>query len=212
MTPYYQDDLVTLYCGDYRDVLGMVSFDAVVTDPPYGIKWKPRVNHRESPWVDSERHDLEPVIADRWACVWGGNYYADQLPVSNGWLIWLKRPSDGSFDGDTRTFSTVELAWTNFGTKPRVKTFVWDGGKREGDTQNRMFCHPAQKPIEIMRWCVGLIPEPVECVFDPFAGSGTTLVAAKQLGQRCVGVELQASYCDVAVDRLRQGSLMEIFR
>ena len=190
MTPYYSDDLVTIYHGDCRE--WMPEADVIMTDPPYGIGW--------ADW-DHERPDIASIIGSRPALVWGGNYYADQLPVSESWFIWVKRPVVG-FDNDPRTYATVEMAWSDFGGKPRIRNHVWDGGKRAGDSSNRKFLHPTQKPLEIMRWCVSESPKGT--ILDPFMGSGTTLRAAKDLGRRAIGIEIEERYCEIAAQRCRQ--------
>ena len=206
MTPYYSDSHVTIYHGDCREVVLSEQIGAIVTDPPYGIGWTPRVNHQASPWRDEDRAALRPwlAIAPK-ACVWGGNYYSDQLPSSESWLIWLKRPA--GFEGDRRSYAVLEMAWTNYGGKPRVMTHVWDGGKRQGAAVNRAFNHPAQKPLEVMRWSILEAGEIHGVIVDPFMGSGTTLDAGKQIGFRCVGIEIEERYCEIAANRLRQGAL-----
>lgn len=203
MKEYYSDDAVTIYHGDAFDVLPHVAADVLVTDPPYGINWQPRVNNRDGRWVDDERPDLAPFIAATNShCVWGGNYFTDTLPPSEAWLVWIKRPAGFDFDNDGRSYSVIEMAWTDFGGKPRMKHHVWDGGMRAGDSSNRSFCHPAQKPLEVMRWAVSLAPDGV--VLDPFMGSGTTLRAAKDLNRKAIGIELDERYCEIAAKRMAQ--------
>lgn len=206
MTPYYSQSGVTIYHGDCRDFNVTSGVGAVITDPPYGIRWKPRVNNRDSSWLDEQTAVLARwlVMAPK-VCVWGGNYYTDQLPPSESWLIWLKRPA--GFDDDPRTYAVLEMAWTNFGGKPKTKTFVWDGGKRSGEAINRTFCHPAQKPVEIMRWSIANAGSIVGPILDPFMGSGTTLEAAKRLGHEAIGIELEEKYCEIAAKRLSQEAL-----
>jgi site-specific DNA-methyltransferase (adenine-specific) len=203
--PYYEHTGITIYHGDCREVIPAVRIGAVVTDPPYGINWSPRVNNRDSSWRDESRASLMQWLDAPKLCIWGGNYYTDQLPPSESWLIWLKRPS--GFDDDPRTYATVEMAWTNYGGKPRTKTFVWDGGKRQGNAINRTFCHPAQKPLEVMRWSIVCAGEIRGAVVDPFMGSGTTLEAAKALGHQAIGIELDEQYCEIAAKRLSQDVL-----
>jgi site-specific DNA-methyltransferase (adenine-specific) len=175
--------------------------DAVVTDPPYGINWKPRVNHQDQPWKDEIDFDIRAVLVGRFNLLWGGQYFADKLPVSEGWLTWCKRPADMDFSGDNRSYSTTELAWRDWG-KPKFMVHVWDGGKRAGAADNRTFCHPAQKPVELMAWCLRQLPPDAHSVLDPFMGSGTTGVAAAQAGRKFVGIEREPAYFDIACRRI----------
>jgi len=203
--PYYREADIAIYCGDCRSILPLIpdkSIDLVLTDPPYGIGWMPRVNNRDGLWLDKERPNLTPFMVGGHHCFWGGNYFTDQLPISESWLLWLKRPE--GFEGDPRTYATCEMAWTDYGGKPHVKTHVWDGGKREGDKLNRDFCHPAQKPIEIILWCITLAPNNPQVILDPFLGSGTTAYCAKKLGRACIGIEIEEKYCEIAKKRLSQ--------
>jgi DNA modification methylase len=204
VTPYYADGSVTIYHGDCRE-LDLPDVSLVATDPPYGIGWKPRVNHQDQPWKD-ERVDITPTLVGAYHCIWGGNYFTDLLAPSESWLLWVKRPAGYDFDNDTRSYSVCEMAWTDFGGKPRTKHHTWDGGLRAGDPSNREFSHPAQKPLEIMRWCISLCPDRTGTVLDPFMGSGTTLRAAKDLGRKAIGVEIEERYCEIAVRRLAQES------
>ena len=147
---YYEDELVTIYNADWQDVLPLIErVDLVLTDPPYGIGWKPRVNHQDAPWVDNERPDLAQILLANKHCIWGGNYFTDHLPPTEAWLIWAKRPPPAiglDFDNDNRSYAVCEMAWTDYGGKPQIKHHVWDGGMRAGDASNRQFNHPAQKP------------------------------------------------------------------
>lgn len=201
-TPYYDDDTCTIYHGDCRRILPSLKADVLVTDPPYGIDWVPRINHRgaDQIWIDDQKFDPRPFLIFKQHLFWGGNYFAHLLPPSESWFVWMKRPSSG-FEGDRRSYAMAEMAWSDLGTKPLVKTHVWDGGKREGNPENRLFCHPTQKPVEIMAWCIA---ETEGVVIDPFMGSGTTLRAAKNLGHKAIGVELEERYCEIAAERLAQ--------
>lgn len=199
--PYYQDDLVTIYHGDCRE--WMPEADVIVTDPPYGIGWRPRVTHRNGPWVDDVAFDPSPFLSIGKAHLfWGANHFAHLLPSSPAWLAWVKRPIDGDFNSDKRSYSTMELAWTDFATGARFHAQVWDGGKRAGRPVNREFNHPAQKPMELMLWCVAMAPPGT--ILDPFMGSGTTLAAAKELGRKSIGIEIEERYCEIAAQRCSQ--------
>jgi site-specific DNA-methyltransferase (adenine-specific)/modification methylase len=193
----------TLYLGDCLEVMpALGKVDAVVTDPPYGIGWKPRVNHQDQKWVDKINFDIRSFLVGRYHLIWGGQYFADKLPVKEGWLTWCKRPLEG-FENDLRSYATTELAWRDWG-KPRFKCIVWDGGKRAGDPSNRTFCHPSQKPIELMEWCIKSVPSDAETILDPFMGSGTTLVACAKLGRKGIGIELDPDYFEIACKRVQE--------
>ena len=192
-----------LWHGDCREVLPLVDpVDAVITDPPYGIsankqtlgKGKKEFD-RGGNW-DDERPDLRWIPgAARWFCVWGGNYFADMLPVTNDILVWHKL-------NDGRSFSECEFAWTNSGRQSRIKSHHWSGEEKE---------HPTQKPLPVMAWCVAIFPD-ARSVLDPFMGSGTTGVAAVIAGRSFVGIERERRYFDIACERIEraqaQGQLL----
>lgn len=206
MTPYYEQDGVTIYHGDCREIVDL-SADLVLSDPPYNINWKPRVNHQDQQWVDDQPFDPRPWLLIGCEHVfWGANYYASLLPDSPDWLTWIKRPIDFDFSSDRRSYATTEMAWTDLGCRSRFMCHVWDGGMRAGHIDNRGFLHPAQKPLELMAWCLSF-SKTRGIVLDPFMGSGTTLVAAKRLGRKAIGIELNEAYCEIAAKRLQQGAL-----
>jgi site-specific DNA-methyltransferase (adenine-specific) len=195
----------TLYLGDCRGVLPtfeIMAFDAVVTDPPYGIgedggkhRLPPnRKSHRVLPKLGWDIAPPDQDTFDHMLCVgreqiiWGGNYFADKLPVSRGWLYWDKK-----MGGD---FSDGELAWTSLNQPLRSFSHYNKMGGRE---------HPAQKPNALLRWCLGFLPD-AETILDPFMGSGTTGVAAVQMGKRFVGIEREPKYFEIAVRRLREAN------
>lgn len=191
-------------CLEILPALGRV--DAVVTDPPYGIGWKPRVTHQDQAWVDEINFDIASIVACADAAtVWGAEYLAPDLPRSNAWLTWVKRPVGNgvNFSNDHRSYATTEIAWSTIG-KSAFFVHVWDGGMRAGDDQNRTFCHPSQKPLELMRWCIERHGPKARTILDPFMGSGTTGVAALQLGRRFIGIELDPGYFDIACKRVRE--------
>jgi site-specific DNA-methyltransferase (adenine-specific)/modification methylase len=195
-----------LLLGDCLEILPTLGpVDAVVTDPPYGINWKPRVNHQDQRWIDNVQFDPAPFLAvGRYHLFWGAQYFADRLPPSEGWVSWVKRPvAGGDFSNDLRSYSTTELAWRNWG-KARHVVHVWDGGMRAGAAENRTFCHPSQKPVEVMDWCIRHSPADAQTILDPFMGSGTTLVACAKLGRRGIGIEIDEGYFEIACGRVRK--------
>lgn len=207
--PYYQDEWVTLYNCDWRRVSLKIAANALVTDPPYGLneaagKNKTRTNLAVAKDYGNDDWDKEPLGESdvQWMrtlaphqIIWGGNYF--HLPPSRCWLVWDKLNS-----GD---FADCELAWTNLDKAVRKFQFMWNGMLRDGDDVR---VHPTQKPLALMKWCLTLLPQDVKSVVDPYSGSGTTAVACKAMGIKCIAVERETKYCIEIVDRLRQDILL----
>lgn len=122
--------------------------------------------------------------------IWGGNYF--RLPIRTSWLCWDKRAGDASW------FSDFELAWTDLPITAQLYRHVWQGMIREGSDTERF--HPTQKPVALFAWCIGLLKGCVS-IADGFLGSGTTLIAAEQLGRKCYGIEIEPRYVDVVCKR-----------
>lgn len=218
MRPYYQDELVTLYHGDSREVLPFVgTVDLLLTDPPYGIgeargKNKSRSvvavskDYGTNDWDDAPPPqwllDMARSLA-RWQIVFGGNYF--QLPPAKCWLVWDK-------DNGANDFADCELAWTNLDKAVRRITYRWQGMLQEPGAPREFREHPTQKPEAVMAWALGQAPADVALVLDPFAGSGTTLAAAKRRAIKAVGIEANERYCEVAARRISQGTLSEMFQ
>jgi DNA modification methylase len=201
--PYYEHAGITIYHGDCREVLQHVSADVLVTDPPYGIAYKPlRGSNGSKMWGsetvagDDVPFDPEPLLAlGLPSILWGANHYASRLPDSGGWLVWDKTPS-GIREGFI--YSHAELAWTSATARVHKFSLNWQGADRAGE----LFWHPTQKAVTLMEWCLGFVPDGT--VLDPFMGSGTTLVAAKNLGRKAIGIEIEERYCEIAAKRLAQ--------
>jgi DNA modification methylase len=203
--PYYQDDFCTIYHGDCREILPQLEpVDLVLTDPPYGIGIKGVVGSNNlakatnygafNNWDENPIEDwLKLLILQmgKYVVFWGGNYYA--LPPCKGPLVWDKE--------NTGDFADGEMAWNNYGSAMRIKRHLWNGMIRK-DNEDRF--HPTQKPLEVIRWAISLCPITAETILDPFMGSGTTLRAAKDLGRKAIGIEIEEKYCEIAVERLRQ--------
>ena len=190
----------TLYLADCMDVLPTLpKVDAVITDPPYGIgankqtlgKGKKKFDRGED-W-DKSIPDLSLCIkAGNLLCFWGGNYFTEQLPPTNDWLVWHKL-------NDGRSFSECELAWTNFGKQVRHISHHWSGEEKE---------HPTMKPLAVMRWCIDKAGNP-QTILDPFMGSGTTGVAAVQMGRKFIGIEREPVYFEIACKRIEDAYRQE---
>lgn len=211
----FLDGRVRLILGDCREVLPTLGkVDACVTDPPYGIgadKGKSgksvsfngsrpilSANYPDNDW-DHDRPDRSIFDAIRGQSshqiIWGGNYFADWLPAKGRWLWWDKCQTMPSY-GDG------ELAWTSLSaTTP--KKFTLANNKIFADRRERF--HPTQKPIEVMQWCLGFLPD-AETILDPFMGSGTTGVAAVKLGRCFIGIEIDEGYFRIACRRIEEAT------
>ena len=207
-TPYYDQDGITIYHADCRDVLPHLepgSVDLVLTDPPYGIaydashsKYLNGVDYGEATW-DREPFDPALILAMSVpSIIWGGNCFASRLPDSPQWLAWVKITRQ---DANIRQ-ADMELAWTNCVSRPRVFQHLWIGAYRDSES-GIANVHPTQKPIALMKWCAEL-SKTTGTILDPFMGSGTTLRAAKDLGRKAIGIEIEERYCEIAVKRLAQ--------
>ena len=209
--PYYERDGVTIYHGDCLEIIGLLEgVDAVVSDPPYGIGYckgngggrgaysAPIVKRNIEPvFGDDKPFDPSPFLGYKHVILWGANHYAQRLPHGR-WIAWNKLGDKEPWD----SFSDVEFAWQNGRGKDRMFSMLWKG-ICQGDGSQEPRHHPTQKPLKLMRWCMGLIPA-AETILDPFMGSGTTLVAARAEGRRVIGIEIEERYCEIAAGRLAQ--------
>ena len=199
----------TLYLGDCRDILPTLGkVDAVVTDPPYGIGKDGQVRttggnggrkaHDFLGW-DAERPSRETfdhiTSLSNDIIIWGGTYFADILPPTGKRLVWDKGQRINQSDG--------ELAWTSYSGALRIMTMNRVELLMDGTD------HPTQKPLRLMKWCIAQLRDEPHTILDPFMGSGTTGVAAVQMGKSFIGIEREPKYFDIACKRIedaqRQG-------
>ena len=163
--------------------------DAVVTDPPYGIGITKSNRLAISRGMGGKTwDDVAPDLSSLPnvpSIIWGGNYF--DLPAHRAPLVWDKNNAG-------RDFADFEMAWTNLDMVARrfvMRPMCMDGGKQ----------HPTQKPVALMEWCLGFLPN-ADTILDPFMGSGTTLVACAKLGRKGIGIELDPDYFDIACKRV----------
>lgn len=204
----------TLYLGDCRDVLPTLGpVDAVVTDPPYGIALNTDNSRFSGGNVASIKRrgnnvgsaGGKPIIGDEGPfdpsflldlpgdkIIWGWNNYPDKLP-RGACLVWLKR-NDAAFGS---FLSDAELAWMSKGHGVYCKRDL----SNAAIANDRV--HPTQKPVSLMEWCLSFVAKAVS-ILDPFMGSGTTGVAAVQMGRRFIGIERDPGYFDIACRRIEQ--------
>ena len=201
-----------LWHGDCREVLPLLPHvDLMLTDPPYGIGidgQKESVNRKAHDFLGWDNETPERLVFEmlryksNGQIVWGGNYFTDKLPhPTKGWLFWDKGQRG-------LTMSDGELAWTSFTFPMRAYTLNRVALQDDGGTE-----HPTQKPLRLMTWCLGLVPD-ARTVCDPFAGSGTTGVACAQMGRQFYGIERERKYFDIACERIAraqaQGTLLPL--
>jgi site-specific DNA-methyltransferase (adenine-specific) len=204
MTPYYSESGITIYHGRAEAVLPMLAFGAIVSDPPYGMDYKPlRGADGSKRWrggVQGDDQPFDPSLLLNVPCVlWGANWYSNRLPGHGGWLVWNKtceHRKSGFIASD------CELAFASEATRTFRFDLQWGGEARNGEP----FYHPTQKPVALMAWRLGFVPADA-LICDPYMGGGPTLVAAKLAGRRAVGIEINERYCETAANRLRQGVL-----
>ena len=211
MSPIKKDAQIgdcRLILGDCLEVMPLLGqFDAVVTDPPYGIgetnakgQTRGKLAAPKS-YAGQDGWDSQPATAAQIAMmrrlsrnqiIFGGNYF-DGLGPSSCWLVWDKENGENDF-------ADCELAWTNLRKAVRRIKWRWNGMIRKGSDIRE---HPTQKPVGVMSWCLEHIPD-AQTILDPFMGSGTTLVACAKMGRKGTGIELDPEYFEIACERVRQ--------
>lgn len=179
----------------------------VFADPPYGINLVPKSGHVGSGSRKYKKiigdSDTETAIAGYRLCAglfaqathiwWGANYYADVLPPSRCWIVWDKE------NGQT-SFADAELAWANVKTSVRIFRHKWNGAVRASERGQPRYS-PCQKPIALAQWFIERYGQPSDIIFDPFLGSGITVLAAEQSQRQCFGIDIDPHYIDVTLAR-----------
>jgi site-specific DNA-methyltransferase (adenine-specific) len=231
--PYYQDASVTLYHGDALEMLPLVataSVDAVVTDPPYlatgsesswvsrdGASSLPRETQFYEAWLREHmavwKTRLKPTGAIWFTCDWRGALAAEDAAYKLG----MKRPKIGVWHREGLGMGHVlRNVYECFVVIPmpdfkRLATDEPDVWVHKWTTGQRQHGHSAEKPIALMARAVRLLTKDGATVLDPFAGSGSVLVASRRLSRKCIAFEREEAYCEIAARRLSQGALTEMF-
>lgn len=211
MEPYYQDEHVTLFHGDCLELADVwTGADVLVTDPPYGISWKGTAYNTGVPRSSIQgdgstaaRDAVLEIMDTRPGVVFGSPLLAPP-PGTRQVLVWHKPPDSGfmgTVGGYRRDWEAVYLVGKWPKTPASYSSVIPTGG-----TMNTyLTTHPHAKPVELMARLIASCPGAL--IADPFAGSGSTLVAARNLGRKAIGVELEERYCEIIANRLAQAAL-----
>jgi len=202
----------TLYLADCRDVLPTLDRRAaIVTDPPYGISYQ-HGSRRHGLLMgtdgmcimgDGQRFDPSPWLDFAECLFWGAEHFKERLPAGGRWLVWDKRRL-----GVVRDQGCIENAWHSTAGVTRIFRHPWDGADMHTE-RGQVRVHSNQKPVDLMAWCLEFTE--ADLIVDPFMGSGTTILACRRAGLRCVGIECDPLHFNVACHRVteayRQGEL-----
>jgi site-specific DNA-methyltransferase (adenine-specific) len=223
MTPYYADNSVTLFHGDCREVTAWIEADVLVTDPPYGIAYvgggarKGYASRAQSRPIDGDQdtsardHVLAKWGCDRPSAVFG-TWRVRRPDQTRQVLIWWKREHKNLARHGGRAWASNWEEIYLLGLWPKADcedaghgVIATDEHRSAAYGAVATIGHPTPKPLVLMSELIGHAPPGT--IADPFAGSGSTLVAAKQLGRKAIGVELDERYCEIAARRLAQDTL-----
>lgn len=219
-TPYYADDKVTLYLGDCREVSEWLAADVLVTDPPYGRAWRQgslKAAHQADDSHAGIANDNTTEVRDAALAAWGQRpavAFGDLMlaPPAGTRLVGIyRKPPNAGTRGAMGGWRRDVEAWYLIGPWPTglggrsslvATSAAMVGGPASIQSQ---YGHPHAKPLDVMEQLISACPDGV--IADPFAGSGSTLVAARNLGRRAIGVELDERYCETIAKRLAQDCL-----
>lgn len=219
MSVYYQDELITLYHGDCREHTQWLDADVLVTDPPYGVKWTagvtsyrrttPRVNAKTAPIAGDGDTSVRDEVLDSWGdkpSIVFGSWRSPRPARVDHRLIWHKKgqapgPTNSAFMSQDEE---IYVAGSGFRkSSPPLRSVIATTEARSIEVVK--IGHPTPKPVGLMETLIDRCPPGV--LADPFAGSGSTLVAARNLGRKCIGIEYEEKYCEVIAKRLDQYAL-----
>ena len=215
--PYYADDLVTLFLGDCREVTEWLAADVLGMDPPYGRGWRQGLLPGHTRTAGGIAGDDDTSVRDAALALWGNRQciaFGDLMlapPPGTRQVLVYRKPRLSGMTGTTagwqRNAEAIYLVgpWpSGWGGRDSIVTT----GSQAASGANgmaRRYGHPHAKPVDVMEQLISACPPGV--IADPTAGAGSTLVAARNLGRRAMGVELDERYAEMAAKRLCQGVL-----
>lgn len=212
MKPYYEDDFVTLYHGDCLEQTEWLDADVLVTDPPYGISYKSGgMSNATVAIQDIVANDETIDVRDKALDLWGnkpaivfGSWRVERPKNTKNRLIWYKQ---NALPGMRATpwynaDEEIYILGTGFVGKPEQNVIVTKTRQDGAYGEVARIGHPTPKPIGLMERLVNKTPDGV--IGDPFSGSGATLIAARNLGRKAIGIELEEKYCEIIATRLSQ--------
>lgn len=219
--PYYTDDHVTLYLGDCREATEWLAADVLVTDPPYGRGWNQGFTTRADGSRKTDVHragiagDQDTTTRDDALLFWGDRLaavFGDLMlppPAGTRQVLIYRKPAGAGSKGVRAGFRRDAEAIYLIGPwEPELggrRSSVLASGAAISRVQH-LYGHPHAKPVDVLETLIAACP--AGTIADPFAGSGSTLVAARNLGRRAIGVEIEERYCAAAAKRLAQGVLV----
>jgi DNA modification methylase len=207
LTPYYEDEWAALYLGDCREVVAWLDADVLITDPPYGMAYK---SGRTGATI---LHDDSPDVRDAALSAWGairpalvfGTWRVPRPVSARQVLVWDKTGGQGGSTPSPWLLSHEEIyVMGDWEATPQRQSGVLRVPNYNSQSAGRPD-HPTPKPLALMERLIVTCPPGL--IADPFAGSGSTLVAAKRVGRKAVGVEMDERYCEIAANRLAQDTL-----
>jgi site-specific DNA-methyltransferase (adenine-specific) len=213
MNPYYQDEFITLYHADCLEAKQWLDTNVLVTDPPYGMSYKSNMDRgSRTNWHEKINGDKNTNLREAVLNLWGkekaalvfGTWKVEKPANTKQTVIWDKTPC--GFMGDLsipfgsaheEIYCLGKIGWTGIREASIIKAQMLMSANKNRPN------HPTPKPIGLME---KLISKTLGIVADPFAGSGATLIAARNLGRKAIGVEIEEKYCELIANRLAQDS------
>ena len=199
MTPYYEENGVVIYNADCREILPILEpVDLVLTDPPFGlgnfVQVTGNVRGEKVTWNDAAPDsDFFNLLRSKskHRIIWGANYF-NCFDSDGGAIVWVKNQP-------MPDFSKADIASCSLHKRVEIYTRTWTNFVNTKQTK-----HPCERPVALYAWCLSKYAAASDLILDPFMGSGSVLVAAKNCNLKAIGIEIEERYCEIAANRLRQ--------